>query len=208
MRTIVLCRLTAVILVLLAGAVTVAVVQFPLTPSHAAGPQHAAAPLRQQHQVSRIVADGTPTAPVTATAPAPNAGPVRHAGPVRSVEGISALTPSSAMPPAAGPSTAAFTGSAVRQYVTTHQFETTDGTTPTIAKVLFIPASEASSLMGGESIGRPDTTLVCYVEVHGNLSKAGIVHELGPASTNTQPAHVGRLVFDAQTGNLLILAFQ
>jgi len=204
MRTIVLCRLTAVILVLLAGAVTVAVavVQFPLTPSHAAGPQHAAAPLRQQHQVSRIVADGTPTAPVTATAPAPNAGPVR------SVEGISALTPSSAMPPAAGPSTAAFTGSAVRQYVTTHQFETSDGTTPTIAKVLFIPASEASSLMGGESIGRPDTTLVCYVEVHGNLSKAGIVHELGPASTNTQPAHVGRLVFDAQTGNLLILALQ
>jgi len=208
MRTIVLRRLTAVIPVLLAGTVTVAVVKSPLTPLHAAGPQHAAAPLRQQYQVSRIVADGTPTADGTLTAPVTATTPAPYAGPVRPAEGISALTPSSAMAPVAGPSTAAFTGSAVQQYVMTHQFETTDGTTPTIAKVLFIPASEASSLMGGESIGRPDTTLVCYVEVHGNLSKAGIVHELGPASTNTQPAHVGRLVFDAQTGNLLILGLQ
>ena len=71
-----------------------------------------------------------------------------------------------------------------------------------IAKVLFIPASEASALMRGASIGRPDTTLVCHVEVHGNLSTSWVhvpMPGIYPAT-----AHVGVLVFDAQTGNLLI----
>src|SRR3954452_12620557 len=48
------------------------------------------------------------------------------------------------------------------QYLAVHPaFPTTFGTEPVIAKVLFIPASQASALMRGESIGRPDTTLVC-----------------------------------------------
>ncbi len=201
MRTIALRGLNVIIPVLLAGAVTVAVVQSQFTPSHAANSGHVIAPLRPQSQVPRVAvaAEGTPAALVTITAPTP------YAGPVLPIEGVSAITVPQV---AAGPSTAAFTESAVRQYVMDHQFRTTDGTTPTIAKVLFIPASEASNLMGGKSIGRPDTTLVCYVEVHGNLSRVGIVHEISPASTNTQPAQVGRLVFDAQTGNLLILGLQ
>jgi len=201
MRTIARRQLNVIIPMLLVGAATVAVVQSPLMPSHAANSRHMIVPLRPQSQVPRGAALGTPAALGTITAPTP------YAGPVLPTEGVAAII---ITPPqvAAGPSTAAFTESAVRQYVMDHQFRTTDGTTPTIAKVLFIPASEASSLMGGESIGRPDTTLVCYVEVHGNLSRAGIVHEISPASTNTQPAQVGRLVFDAQTGNLLILGLQ
>src|SRR5947208_1781223 len=100
-------------------------------------------------------------------------------------------------------STAAYTEADVRQYLAAHPaFPTTDGTEPVIAKVLFIPASQASALMRGESIGRPDTTLVCYVEVHGNLSTSW-VHVPEPGLM-PGPAHVGVLVFDAQTGNALI----
>ena len=103
----------------------------------------------------------------------------------------------------ADPSTAAYTEADVRQYLAAHpMLPTTDGTEPVIAKVLFIPASQASALMRGASIGRPDTTLVCYVEVHGNLSTSWVrVPEPG---LMPGPAHVGVLVFDAQTGNLLI----
>ena len=99
-------------------------------------------------------------------------------------------------------STAAYTEADVRQYLAAHpMLPTTDGTEPVLARVLFIPASQASALMRGESIGRPDTTLVCYVEVHGNLSTSWVrVPEPG---LMPGPAHVGVLVFDAQTGNLL-----
>jgi hypothetical protein len=101
------------------------------------------------------------------------------------------------------PSTAAYTEADVRQHLATHPaFPTTDGSQPVIARVLFIPASEASALMRGTSIGRPDTTLVCYVEVHGNLSTSW-VHVPKPGVFPAM-AHVGVLVFDAQTGNILI----
>ena len=104
---------------------------------------------------------------------------------------------------AADASTAAYTEADVRQYLATHPaFPTVDGTEPVIAKVLFIPASEASALMRGASIGRPDTTLVCYVEVHGNLSTSW-VHVPKPG-VYPATARVGVLVFDAQTGNALI----
>jgi hypothetical protein len=56
-------------------------------------------------------------------------------------------------------------------------------------------------LMRGETIGRPDRTLVCYVEVHGNLSTSWVhvpVPGVYPAT-----AHLGGLVFDAQMGNSL-----
>jgi hypothetical protein len=99
-------------------------------------------------------------------------------------------------------STAAYTEADVRQYLAAHpMLPTTDGTEPVIAKVLFIPASEASALTRGASIGRPDTTLVCCVEVHGNLSTSWMSRPLGARVPST--AHVGILVFDAQTGNVL-----
>jgi hypothetical protein len=103
----------------------------------------------------------------------------------------------------ADPSTAAYTEADIRQHLAAHPaFPTTDGSQPVIAKVLFIPASQASALMRGESIGRLDTTLVCYVEVHGNLSTSW-VHVPKPG-VFPATAHVGVLVFDAQTGNVLI----
>jgi len=64
--------------------------------------------------------------------------------------------------------------------------------------------------MHGEFIGRSPTTLVCYVEIHGNLSMAGISAPAvsgASASGPPQPAHIGDMVFDAQTGNLLVAGF-
>jgi hypothetical protein len=104
------------------------------------------------------------------------------------------------------PSQAAFTEDDVRQFLAAYPlFTTTDGSMPEIARVLFIPASQASALLKGESIGRADTTLVCYVEVQGNLSTARI-HSPGGVNIPST-AHFGDMVFDAQTGNLLLWGF-
>jgi hypothetical protein len=103
-------------------------------------------------------------------------------------------------------SQAAFTEDDIRQFLATHQrFMTTDGSTPQIARVLFIPASQASTLLKGEPIGRPAPTLVFYVEVHGNLSTASI--HSPPGVNIPSIAHVGDIVFDAQTGHLLLWGF-
>ena len=57
--------------------------------------------------------------------------------------------------------------------------------------------------MQGESTGVPDGTLLCYVELHGTF----MVH--GPESQGrTQIYHTAVEVFDAQTGNLLIIGAQ
>ncbi len=115
--------------------------------------------------------------------------------------------------PAIGPtlsvttqSVAAYTQSAVDQYFATHQlFTPMSSTVGTVTKALFITAAQASALLRGESIGRPDTALVCYVEVQGpfspgNMSMPAIALRLSPF----RPAPLGIAVFDAQTGNLLL----
>jgi len=93
-------------------------------------------------------------------------------------------------------------------------FPTTDGQPAHIARVLFIPASAASAYLLNEDIGRSPDTLVCYVEITGSLS-TGRIHRHIYYDTRThrvirpviRPAHLGELVFDAQTGNLLMLSF-
>jgi len=73
----------------------------------------------------------------------------------------------------------------------------------TITKVLFVTSAQASALMQGEFIGRPDSDLLCYVESQGSF--------LLPAPPfarreGQQPefGHTAISVFDARTGNLLI----
>jgi len=121
---------------------------------------------------------------------------------------------------AAYSTTATYTADDVRAYLATPPpFRTTDGSPITVTAILFIPASQASALMAGESTGRPDTTLVCYVTVTGSLV---MVHSLPPHIRRKQtppstPRHtrthtpsklpVGHLVFDAQTGNLLLFGY-
>ena len=107
------------------------------------------------------------------------------------------------------PTQAAFTEEDVRQLLAAHPlFLTTDGSTPVIAKVLFLPASQVSRLLKGETIGRPPTTLVCYVEVQGKLSMANAHSPFIKGRPYTpRTAHVGHVVFEAQTGNLLLWGF-
>ncbi len=112
---------------------------------------------------------------------------------------------------AAYSTTATYTAADVRDYLSSHAlFRTTDGSAPIIDAIEFVPAAEASALLRGESIGRPDTTLVCFVKVHGPLivlrSAPLPMHHPHPVSAKT-PMPVGELIFDAQTGNLLIRGY-
>lgn len=71
----------------------------------------------------------------------------------------------------------------------------------TIVKIAFMTAHQVSVLLHGESIGRPDTALVCYVELRGSFGPPGPVpygskYALSPKAVE---------VFDAHTGNLLII---
>jgi len=112
---------------------------------------------------------------------------------------------------------AAYTVDDVQHFLTTHRlFATTDGATPVIATILFIPSRVASAYMNGETVGRPDNVVVCYVELHGSLStgsqhRHAVLRRVHGKTVlvpqNYPPAHVGVLVFDAQTGNLLIRGF-
>ncbi len=74
-----------------------------------------------------------------------------------------------------------------------------------ILTIQFVTAKQASQLMYGESVGRPDDAFVCYVKaqglfyttyMHGGPNLPGVKH---PAT-----AKDGDAVFDAHTGNLLV----
>lgn len=74
-----------------------------------------------------------------------------------------------------------------------------------ILSVQFITAKQASDLMDGESVGRPDTYLVCYVKVQGPFQLTqvhGGPHIPGLKSKAT--AETGDAVFDGHTGNNLV----
>jgi hypothetical protein len=77
-----------------------------------------------------------------------------------------------------------------------------------ILAIQFVSAGQASQLMYGESVGRPDDALVCYVKVegpflltnaHGGLPRPNVRH---PTT-----AKYGDAVFDAHTGNLLVWGY-
>lgn len=97
----------------------------------------------------------------------------------------------------------AYTVEDVRQYVLTHGFPsgpTLSGAPPTILEIRFITAHQASSLMRGESADRPDNALVCYVLVQGPFDSRG-KYEPEPSNDHFEK---GEMVFDTQTGNLLV----
>ncbi len=74
-----------------------------------------------------------------------------------------------------------------------------------ILMIQFVTAKQASQLMYGESVGRPDDYLVCFVKVRGPFLLTN-VHG-GPPRPNAKvptTAEDGHAVFDAHTGNLLV----
>lgn len=76
-----------------------------------------------------------------------------------------------------------------------------------ILTVQFVTAKQASALMYGESVGRPDDYLVCYVKVEGPFLLTN-VHggpDLPGIKTKAPTtAKYGDAVFDGHTGNLLV----
>src|SRR5579871_4813587 len=75
-----------------------------------------------------------------------------------------------------------------------------------ILTIQFVSAKQASQLMDGESVGRPDDYLVCYVKVQGPFLLTGIPV---PPEAKKVPttARYGDEVFDAHTGNLIVWGF-
>jgi len=138
--------------------------------------------------------------------------------------GVPAITPEPALKAQALASTtvpytatATYTVADVDAYLAAHLpaiFPTTDGQPAHVSRVLFIPARVASAYLLNEDIGRSPDTLVCYVEITGSLSTARIhrhiyydIHTHRFHRLTLGPAHLAELVFDAQTGNLLMLSF-
>lgn len=101
--------------------------------------------------------------------------------------------------------TVTFTSNDVSHYITTHPFPlgpTTTGTSPTVISIEFITSKQASQRLFGEALGVPDTAIVCYVKLKGpftmSLAPRPPHAKVGPSNTATE-------IFDAQTGNLLLV---
>jgi hypothetical protein len=106
--------------------------------------------------------------------------------------------------PATTGTTPGFTADDVEQSTKLHGFAggpTVSGGQPAITKVMFISGGEASKLLGGETVDRPDDYLVCYVELHGPFLLSGMSLPPGMKPPIVQTAIE---VFDAHTGNLLV----
>jgi len=117
------------------------------------------------------------------------------------VPGVAAIVPHASAVAASG---ARITTDEVRNYLITQNLLTpVSGTTPSIIQIQFLPSSQVRPLLGGDPTGRPDTDLLCYVEVQGPIN-LGFVSV--PQGLHLANFHKGVVVFDAQTGNLLIEA--
>ncbi len=101
-------------------------------------------------------------------------------------------------------STPAFTRDDVIAYFNKHGFYAgplVKGAHLKILTIQFVTAKQASALMKGEHINRPDSYLVCYVKVQGpfQMSSAEV-----PPNAKEPTANIGDAVFDAHTGNMLV----
>jgi hypothetical protein len=118
--------------------------------------------------------------------------------PVHTTSGVSANAANNA-------STPAFTKNDVITYFNAHGFYAgplVKGAHLKFLSIQFVTAKEASTLMAGESVGRPDDYLVCYVKVQGPFQVKSA--EAPPTAKGMSTANTGDAVFDAHTGNLLV----
>lgn len=130
-------------------------------------------------------------------------GPIKVTSDQNHPIGIPAITPRAGMAVAAGATGPHFTRADVIQYITAHP-EITGAVSgkpaPTVTSVRFVTAKQASALLQGESIGLPDSAPVCVVQLRGTFASSFAPPGFNaPATTDT-----AILVFDGQTGNLLI----
>jgi hypothetical protein len=86
------------------------------------------------------------------------------------------------------------------------------GPSPKLGRVEFLPAGQASARLNDVSIGRPDDALVCWVELIGPLDVSDEISvpafvAKGSPNIPYPPAPKKILVFDAQTGRLLLSGY-
>src|SRR5579875_856850 len=119
------------------------------------------------------------------------------------VDGSPAITPRFKQCVAKTASGHAFTTADVVAYLNKDGFAPlAPGAHMKILTIQFVSAAQASKLMAGESVGRPDDALVCYVSVEGPFLVANMIHV--PKGAKIPPAKYGHEVFDAHTGNMLL----
>lgn len=117
------------------------------------------------------------------------------------VQGDPAITPRFSQT-GTGP---AFTQDDVVAYLNTNGFfagPVVSGAHLKILTIQFVTSKQASDLMSGESVGRPDDAIVCYVKVQGPFLLTNVPVPHGAKAQTT--AEYGDAVFDAHTGNLLV----
>jgi hypothetical protein len=68
---------------------------------------------------------------------------------------------------------------------------------PVPVSAVFLTADQVTALLGGEYVGVPGDTLLCFVQVKGQFEAPG-------PSGSTVKFTSGYEVFDAHTGNLLM----
>ena len=139
--------------------------------------------------------------------PAPPPGHQAYQASQSYVPGNPAIKPSTsqnALPNTSGP---AFTQADVIAFFQQYGFfagPVVQGAQLQILTIQFVPAKQASQMMHGESVGRPDDYLVCYVKVKGPFLLTHIHGAPGSNANAPKTAESGDAVFDASTGNLLV----
>jgi len=126
------------------------------------------------------------------------------------IPGITFPTPQSGAAPLLSTG-AAYTAAEVQESMSSHPiFQLAQPLQPgagDVESVQFMTAQQASTLLHGEWIGRPDQAIVCYVVVKGP-----IVIDMSPPdgalSGPIGPANEGIAVLDGQTGNLLLTSYR
>lgn len=81
---------------------------------------------------------------------------------------------------------------------------------PALGDVEFLTVAQASARLNNEPIGRADDVLVCWVEIIGPLDvsvEISLPATMRTTSPRIPPAPKEILVFDAQTGNLLLSTY-
>lgn len=120
--------------------------------------------------------------------------------------GLPAIRPSIQNAASTTATTPRFTIADARAYLQTHPFfggRTVKGATLHIAAVQFMTSAEASALMHGAETGLPSTSIVCYAKLQGPFTLQGMPAQ--PGATLPSTVAYGVEIFDAQTGNLLMV---
>lgn len=154
-----------------------------------------------------VVATTPSASPVSPKLPPHGPGTTNFSVSQSNLSGVPAIPVHTTTGVTANDASPAFTENDVVAYLNKEGFPAgplVQGASLKILAFQFVPANQASALMKGEFIGRPDDALVCYVKVQGPFM---LTYAHLPAGDTQTTADIGDIVFDAHTGNLLAWGF-